>query len=407
MSPAPCAARYIARKLSQFQRGQSLVETLIIFPSLLLIIFGIIQFAFIYQAKGLLNYATFVGARQGALSGGKESSIQDGVASGLTPMFMRNGFNTEDPGIDNLVKARLISALEVFNPTTARVEIVNPTPEAITAYNLGAGIPNDHLSYRTQTAGARAAAGMTIQDANLLKIRVTYCVKLIVPFIGQLIYGIVTGLEEIKGLARSTFNAASEETKPNFCSTANINPYNVDSSVINKISAFDFASMNPVPELSPVADALAAKVNPLAASTGAQLQTAVNEAFARFVKSGLGWDMKGPRIPIVAESIVRMQSAYGADASPPSTTPPSPSASPSPSATTPSITPGACDPATTNCGGTSDHLDLSTMLTCDPVTKVCTGGERLVSTGSVYTEGSKEAWQQLNPAPPAVSPPRN
>ena len=45
--------------------GQSMVEFLIVLPSLLLIVFGIFQFSLIYQARSALNHAAFVGARQG------------------------------------------------------------------------------------------------------------------------------------------------------------------------------------------------------------------------------------------------------------------------------------------------------------------------------------------------------
>jgi Flp pilus assembly protein TadG len=70
-------------------RGQSMVEFLIVLPSLLLIVLGILQFSLMYQARNLLNHATFIGARQGALSGGDMTSIKDGVASAMAPLFMR------------------------------------------------------------------------------------------------------------------------------------------------------------------------------------------------------------------------------------------------------------------------------------------------------------------------------
>src|SRR5450631_4211634 len=88
------------------QRGQAMIEYLIIFPALLLLVLGAIQFALIYQAKFTLNYATFMGARQGALKNAKLTSIKDGVAGGMTPMFMRL---TGTPGLTDLAKARLIA----------------------------------------------------------------------------------------------------------------------------------------------------------------------------------------------------------------------------------------------------------------------------------------------------------
>ena len=46
-------------------------------------------------------------------------------------------------------------------------------------------LPNDALTYRDPQAGARS--GESIQDANLLKVRVTYGAPLIVPLVNRLI----------------------------------------------------------------------------------------------------------------------------------------------------------------------------------------------------------------------------
>lgn len=91
--------------------GQALVEFLIIYPSLLLLILGAFQFALIYQAKSTLNYATFMAARQGALKNGKTTPMKDGLAAGMTPLFA-----TTKDDYGDLIKARAIAAVEVFNP---------------------------------------------------------------------------------------------------------------------------------------------------------------------------------------------------------------------------------------------------------------------------------------------------
>ena len=148
-----------------------MVEYLIILPVLLLLVLGMIQFALIYQAKSTLNYATFMGARQGALKNANMFSVMDGVAGGMTPLFMRT---TDAAAIQDLAKARIIAAIEIFNPLTAKVEILSPTQEAFDEFMVDGEIPNDNLMYRSSDAGKES--GMSIQDANLLKVRVTYCV---------------------------------------------------------------------------------------------------------------------------------------------------------------------------------------------------------------------------------------
>ena len=138
----------------QVMRGQSMVEFLIVLPSLLLIVLGILQFSLMYQARNLLNHAAFIGARQGALSGGNMTSIKDGVASAMAPLFMRVSL-TSRPAMSDVVKARLISTIEIFNLNTALIEILNPTPDVFKKHNLNGAIPNDNLMYRS-TASAEA-----------------------------------------------------------------------------------------------------------------------------------------------------------------------------------------------------------------------------------------------------------
>ena len=50
------------------QRGQAMVETLIVMFVTLILLFGIIQFGLFYNAKTVLNYAAFEAARAGSLN---------------------------------------------------------------------------------------------------------------------------------------------------------------------------------------------------------------------------------------------------------------------------------------------------------------------------------------------------
>ncbi|NBY68825.1 MAG: hypothetical protein EBQ58_08380 [Betaproteobacteria bacterium] len=197
-----------------FQRGQTMVEYLIILPVLLLLVLGVIQFALIYQAKSTLNYATFMGARQGALKNASMFSVMDGVAGGMTPLFMRT---TDAAAIQDLAKARIIAAIEIFNPLTAKVEILSPTQEAFDEFMVDGEIPNDNLMYRSSDPGKES--GMSIQDANLLKVRVTYCVKLVVPFVDRVIYALATGIKGVQNLANKSYTDSTVEETPNLCST--------------------------------------------------------------------------------------------------------------------------------------------------------------------------------------------
>jgi hypothetical protein len=279
-------------KRRQGMGGQSMVEFLILLPSLLLIVFGIIQFSLIFQANSILRHAAFIGARQGALSNGKMESIKDGVASAMTPLFMRVN-SPSGPGINDLARARMISTIEIFNPHTTFIEILSPTREAFAEHNNGVAIPNDNLMYRPTTVlgGVSGVPGVSVQDANLLKIRVSYCFKLVVPFVNKLIYGMAVGLEETKVLTGISFNdAGSTESKPNICTNINKVKAEAADSVVNQINS---------------------RAGPLAPLTGSLSSTAttiINNAFDNVPL--LNWNMGGVRIPIVTEAVIRMQTPY-------------------------------------------------------------------------------------------------
>jgi hypothetical protein len=161
------------------QRGQSMSEFVIVLPVLLLLALGAIQFGLLYHAKATLNLAAFEAARAGALNQGKAGAMQLGLANGLRPLFT---FNTDH----GQVIAGFDSA-KTEVAAYARIDVVNPTDDALRYWK--GSIPNDNLAYSKEVA----PSGLTIQDANLLKILVTYCYPLQVPFINRTIVALVSG----------------------------------------------------------------------------------------------------------------------------------------------------------------------------------------------------------------------
>jgi Flp pilus assembly protein TadG len=186
------------------QRGQAAVEYVIILPSLLLIILGAIQLALLYQAKSTLNYATFLAARQGSLHNGKScidlacagGGMQLGLAYGLMPLYTRAG-GTAGKGNAALGLASALLASQQDNPfRQATILTLNPSSTWASAamvadpYTGISAVPNDNLMYRSSTPTGSGANTMNIQDGNLLKIQVTYCFKMDVPFANQVIYAV-------------------------------------------------------------------------------------------------------------------------------------------------------------------------------------------------------------------------
>ncbi|BAO30191.1 TadE/TadG family type IV pilus assembly protein [Sulfuritalea hydrogenivorans] len=164
------------------QLGQATIEYIYVLPILLLLLLASLQFVFIYEAKQTLNYAVFVGTRAGALNNGSMASIKDGLAAGLAPLFAHKIGSATD--LDAVKLGRRTARTELANPKLALIEIVNPTSGALAGF--GTEIPNDNLMYRDPTV---LKGGMNVQDANLLKVRVTYCVRLVVPIVKNMIFG--------------------------------------------------------------------------------------------------------------------------------------------------------------------------------------------------------------------------
>lgn len=267
------------------QRGQSLVEYLIIFPTLILLVMGAIQFGLLYQIKSQVNYATFAAARQGALKNGDATAIKDAFGAGLTPLF------TNHPNFTGMMRGRAVGAIEAFNPMVTSIERVSP-PETV-KQDFGEDdpsdsnskiVPNDNLQYRPTSTGAKS--GLNIQDANILKIRVTYCAKLIVPVANVTIYSLINSIQGMKSLAGEFFaTPQSTAATPNNCT-----------------------------QLKDKYASTLGSINDAASAVGVNLgfiQSALNSASNLLNNTSipiLNWTIGGYRIPITAEATVRMQS---------------------------------------------------------------------------------------------------
>ncbi|MEW6021104.1 MAG: TadE family protein [Pseudomonadota bacterium] len=173
-------------------RGQSSTEFLVALPVLILLLFGIIQFALIYQARATLNHATMLAARAGALNNGNEDKMRAALTAGLVPMFAKAPsigayeLARKEVGLKETAKLLGLAKIEVLNPTRAAfTDFARPRLDT----KAGRELPNDTLNYRS--TGAGGASKISVQDANLLHVRVTYCYRLFVPVVDRVIYATV------------------------------------------------------------------------------------------------------------------------------------------------------------------------------------------------------------------------
>lgn len=152
-----------AIEFSKYQRGAAIAETIIVFPVLVILGMGIVHISLLAQAKSNLEYAALMAARIGS-----------------TTSLDFNAMEAE-------VKSRMIASDPEASPYT-RVEfcVLQPTIEAFDDFGEPGDpaegelkIPNDNLPYRSQSVGRDS--GINIQDANILRLKVSYLYDTGVP----------------------------------------------------------------------------------------------------------------------------------------------------------------------------------------------------------------------------------
>jgi len=164
-------------------QGASLVEFIIAAPFLFLLGLGTVQTGLIYHAKTTLNYATFEAARTGAVNHAQISPMEQELAYRLAPAYGGTGSESSAGG------AIAAAFADSISPFAAKVEILNPTAamfdawEAPDQYSGEIQIPNHHMRHQSQ----ETRAGVTLHDANLLKIKTEYGYEMKIPLAGKII----------------------------------------------------------------------------------------------------------------------------------------------------------------------------------------------------------------------------
>lgn len=157
------------------QRGSALVEFVVVGPVLTLLGLALLQYGMLFFAKNMNNHASFMAARAGSSGNAKLSTVQSAYALALVPMY--------GGGRDAATLATSLGKAVADMAVYARVELLNPTRESYMDWNEAAlqarlktggkrVIPNAGLAFKGQSVGANS--GQTIQDANLIKLRVTF-----------------------------------------------------------------------------------------------------------------------------------------------------------------------------------------------------------------------------------------
>jgi hypothetical protein len=176
-----------------------MTEFLVILPVMLLLIFGTIQFALIFHAKITLNYAAFEAVRAGTLGHGKFDEVKEGFARGLAPLYsyyesdsdLRKKRHDSSNAAEDQIGAFQIARNRIYKEFDSpnrliRIERLSPSNESFLDFAADEEIVNDTLKFRSSRI--REKSKTSIQDANLLHLRITYWYPLYVPFVNKLIF---------------------------------------------------------------------------------------------------------------------------------------------------------------------------------------------------------------------------
>jgi TadE-like protein len=189
------------------QRGAGLVETIVVLPTLLLVIMCIWQAALVYRAKSALNYAALEAARAGSVENAASASIQTAFRKALIPYYgggrtlgeLATTVQRMMSDIDDIERSELLARIEILSPTQESFTDYQ-SPAARDAFNEAAArtarrertsappritepvLPNSALDQLMcprdrpdcNNNPARNQSGQTLLDANLLKLRITY-----------------------------------------------------------------------------------------------------------------------------------------------------------------------------------------------------------------------------------------
>lgn len=206
--------------MNKYIKGSTIAEFIIFFPLLSLLAMMGVQFGLMYNAKMNLTYAAHEAARAGAISNATPKSIKMALLNGLIPLTMSNtmidkysgqksyvGALSSIPNIkginaENLARAAIARAGLEVEAAFVKVEIISPSAAAFNDFDnldlkrqLGLSpsvkvIPNRDLNTPAATVIGKTS-GVSLQDANVLKLRITYGYEPKIPLISSLLSKVI------------------------------------------------------------------------------------------------------------------------------------------------------------------------------------------------------------------------
>ncbi len=173
-----------AQIMTSRERGSAMIEFALVGPIITLLCMAILQYGMLFFAKSQINHAGFMAARAGAMGNAGIASVRQAYVRALIPLY--------GGGVNASELADAWSRADSDIVANARIELLNPSTESFDDWNdadlqnsIGNGkrvIPNTGLAFKDPNE-IGPNSGQNIQDANLIKIRVTHGYEMKVPLI--------------------------------------------------------------------------------------------------------------------------------------------------------------------------------------------------------------------------------
>jgi hypothetical protein len=185
-------------RLQRFRRGQSAVETALVFPLFLFCMMGFFQIMLMHQARLVTKYAAYKAVRAGALQRNDTQKMTQAALAVVAPMTLlsANGRMGSIERFDEMSTNRYDSGPEVV-----KVTICGPTQGMVRN-----GIaPQPDFDEPSATGGANSdwgnAAANTgdwrAYDSNKLYGQVLYNYRMFIPFVNGLLFHLVRAEEKV------------------------------------------------------------------------------------------------------------------------------------------------------------------------------------------------------------------
>jgi outer membrane protein OmpA-like peptidoglycan-associated protein len=176
------------------QRGSAMIEFTLIGPVLTLIGCGILQYAMLFNAKNMVNHASFMAARAGSMGNANLETVRSAYTRALIPLY--------GGGRDSAELAQAYARAGADTAVGLKLELLNPTKESFDDWSDPAlqarygkrAIPNTALAFKDPGI-VKGGSGQNIQDANLIKLKITHGYELKVPLMANLIKFALTTLD--------------------------------------------------------------------------------------------------------------------------------------------------------------------------------------------------------------------